>query len=78
MDFSWLLNGGWLILLYVLFGFIGGAIVGYFIARFFLKREVRKNPPINEKMIRVLFQQMGQKPSEARIKQIVASMNQYR
>ncbi|MEG1299928.1 MAG: YneF family protein, partial [Erysipelotrichaceae bacterium] len=33
------------------------------------------NPPINEKMIRAMFLQMGRKPSEAQIKQIMKSMN---
>ena len=55
-----------------------GAVAGFFIARYVFKKELKKNPPINEKMIRAMFMSMGRKPSEAQIKQIMASMNQYK
>jgi uncharacterized protein len=70
-----LLSPGWMILLWIIFGAILGAIAGFFISRNYFKAELKKNPPINEKMIRVMFQQMGQKPSEARIRSIMAEMN---
>jgi uncharacterized protein YneF (UPF0154 family) len=38
------------------------------------KRKLKKNPPINEKMIRAMFLQMGRKPSEAQIKAVMNSM----
>ena len=53
-----------------------GALVGFFFARWMFKRELKKNPPISEKMIRAMFLQMGRKPSEAQIKQVMKSMNQ--
>ena len=53
-----------------------GGIAGFFLARFFLKRELQKNPPINEKMIRVMFAQMGRTPSEKQIREIMRNMNQ--
>ncbi len=69
------LSPGWMILLWIILGIILGAIAGFFISRNYFKSELKKNPPINEKMIRVMFQQMGQKPSEARIRSIMAEMN---
>ena len=42
------------------------------------KKQLQKNPPINEKMIRAMYMQMGRKPSEAQIKQIMKSMEQYK
>jgi len=33
-----------------------------------------KNPPVNEDMLRMMMMQMGQKPSEKKIKQMMASM----
>lgn len=51
-----------------------GGILGFVISRKLFKRELEKNPPINEKMIRVMFQQMGRKPSEAQIRAIMNSM----
>ena len=53
-----------------------GALVGFFFARWMFKRELKKNPPISEKMIRAMFMQMGRKPSEKQIRQVVNSMNQ--
>ena len=31
-------------------------------------KTITKNPPINEKMIRAMYMEMGRKPSEAQIK----------
>ena len=39
------------------------------------EKEIKENPPINEKMIRAMFLQMGRKPSEAQIRQIMKSVN---
>ena len=54
--------------------FIAGLIAGFFLARWFFKRELKKNPPINENMIRAMFMQMGRKPSEAQIRAVMNSM----
>ncbi len=62
--------------IYLLVGIIIGGIAGFFIARHFLKKELEKNPPITEKMIRAMFMQMGRKPSEAQIRAVMKSMNQ--
>lgn len=51
-----------------------GLIAGFFISRWFFKRELQKNPPINENMIRAMFMQMGRKPSEAQIRAVMNSM----
>lgn len=53
---------------------IGAAIAGFFISRWWFKRELEKNPPINEKMIRAMFRQMGRTPSEKQIREIMKSM----
>ena len=65
-------------------GFIGlivgvlllGGVAGFFLARYFLKKQLEKNPPINEKMIRVMFAQMGRTPSEKQIREIMRNMKQ--
>ena len=44
-----------------------GLVGGFFGARWFFKRQLEKNPPINEGMIRALYQSVGRKPSEADI-----------
>ena len=52
-----------------------GGVIGFFLARWLLKREMQKNPPINEKMIRVMFAQMGRTPSEKQIREIMRNTN---
>ena len=51
-----------------------GLVGGFFLSRWFFKRELKKNPPINENMIRAMFMQMGRKPSEAQIRAVMNSM----
>ncbi len=60
-------------------GLIIGALVlglvgGFFGARWFFKRQLQKNPPINEGMIRALYQSVGRKPSEADIQRTMAAV----
>ena len=42
-----------------------------------MQKELKKNPPINEKMIEVMMSGMGRKPSQKQIKQIMNQMNKY-
>ena len=53
-----------------------GGIIGFFVSRHFFTKYLEKNPPVNEKMIRAMMQQMGRTPSEKQVRQIMASMNQ--
>ena len=62
-------------ILYVLIGLIVGIIAGFLIARKVMTKELKKNPPINEKMIRAMFLSMGRKPSEAQVRQVINNMN---
>jgi len=57
---------------------VAGFAGGYFFAQKRFKSELAKNPPINEKMIRAMYMQMGRKPSEAQIKQTINAMNQHK
>ena len=52
-----------------------GAVGGFFGARYFFKKQLEKNPPINEKMVRVMLTQMGRKPSEKQVREIMRQMN---
>ena len=68
----------WANLLYLLLGVVVGGVAGFFIARKVFANQLKKNPPLNEKMIRAMFMQMGRKPSETQIKQVMNSMNRYK
>jgi len=61
--------------MWAIIGLVIGLVAGYFGARWLFKRELKKNPPVNEKMIRAMFLSMGRKPSEAQIKATMKAMN---
>lgn len=65
-------------IMYVLLGLVVGGFLGFYFTRKKFEKELKENPPINEKMIRAMFLQMGRKPSEAQIKQIMKSVNSNR
>ena len=62
-------------ILLVLVGLIVGLIAGFFIARTYMMKYFKKNPPINEKMIETLMGGMGRKPSQKQVKQLMQQMN---
>lgn len=64
-------------ILKVVIGFITGAVAGFFIARNYMKKYMKKNPPINEQMIKAMMTQMGRTPSQKQVNQMMKSMNKY-
>ena len=68
----------WAFVLYLILALIAGGVAGFFGARALFKYELKKNPPVNEKMIRAMFQQMGRKPSEAQVRAVLKSMEKNR
>ena len=66
----------WQILLLAIGMLIVGGIAGFFIARYIFQKQLRENPPVNEKMIRAMFRSMGRTPSENQIREIMRNMNQ--
>lgn len=51
-----------------------GALIGFFLSRRYFQKYLEKNPPINENMIRAMMSQMGRKPSEKQVRQVMQSM----
>jgi uncharacterized protein YneF (UPF0154 family) len=51
-----------------------GAVGGFFLARKYMQDYFKKNPPINEDMLRQMMMSMGQKPSEKKIRQMMQQM----
>ena len=49
-------------ILYTIVGAIIGGLVTFYFTRKKFEKEIKENPPINEKMIRAMFLQMGRKP----------------
>ena len=66
----------WQILLLAIGMLIVGGVAGFFITRYIFQKQLRENPPVNEKMIRAMFRSMGRTPSEKQIREIMRTMNQ--
>ncbi len=64
-------------ILLLLVGIVIGAVIGFFIAKYFMQKYIKDNPPINEEMIKALMSQMGRKPNQKQINQMMKQMNKY-
>ncbi|PKR78711.1 hypothetical protein CEY16_02845 [Halalkalibacillus sediminis] len=65
----------WVVLIAIA-ALVVGLLLGFLIARKTMMSYLQKNPPINEQMLRTMMMQMGQKPSQKKINQMMRSMNQ--
>ena len=52
-------------------GLIFGFVIGYTIVKKMVSKQMEENPPITEDQIRSMYAQMGRKPSEQQIRQIM-------
>ena len=65
----------WIWILIVIVALAGGTALGFFLARKYMMDYLEKNPPINEDVLRMMMMQMGQKPSQNKINQMMTIMN---
>ncbi|KIL47822.1 MULTISPECIES: YneF family protein [Jeotgalibacillus] len=65
----------WLAIVLIVVALLAGVALGFFIARKYMMTYLKKNPPINEQMLRMMMMQMGQKPSQKKINQMMSAMN---
>ncbi len=54
----------------VILGIIIGVVIGFFVAKYIFKRQLKKNPPITKETIRMIYSQVGRKPTEKQINDI--------
>ncbi len=64
-------------IIYLIIGLLIGGAAGFFGARAFMKKYLKQNPPINEDMIKALMMQMGRKPNQKQINQMMKAMEKY-
>lgn len=64
-------------LLQIFGGLLVGAVLGFFLARYYMKKYMKKNPPINEQMIRAMMTQMGRTPSQKQVNQTMKAMTKH-
>ena len=67
----------WHDILILVVGLVIGLVIGFLVARYFMKKYLKDNPPINEDMIKALMMQMGRKPNQKQINQMMKSMQKY-
>ncbi|KIQ94475.1 hypothetical protein LH47_01429 [Anoxybacillus thermarum] len=65
----------WEMILVGIVALAAGVALGFFIARKTMMSYLKKNPPINEQMIRMMMMQMGMTPSQKKINQMMKAMN---
>ena len=65
----------WIWIVIIVVALIAGAAIGFFAARQYMMKYLKENPPINEQMLRMMMTQMGRKPSEKQVKQMMNQMN---
>ena len=65
--------GAWIGILVAVFvvSLVIGAIIGFKLSNKITKKKLEENPPITEEQIRAMYAQMGRKPSEQQVRQIM-------
>ncbi|MGM9969307.1 MAG: YneF family protein [Anaeroplasma sp.] len=66
----------WQFIIIIVLVILISAVVTFIIARKLFAKQLEKNPPINEKMIRAMMTQMGRTPSEKQVRAVMRSMNE--
>ena len=66
----------WVFWLWIVIALLVGAAVGFVVAQRQLKKQLQKNPPINEDVVRTMMMQMGRTPSQKQINQVMKQINQ--
>ena len=64
-------------LLMVFVGLVIGLVIGFFVARHLMTKYLKKNPPINEEMIKTLMRGMGRNPSQKQVNQLMKQMQKF-
>ncbi|MFK5676373.1 MULTISPECIES: YneF family protein [unclassified Ligilactobacillus] len=65
-------TGIWILI--VVIGVVGGFVGGFFFTRKYMENYFKNNPPFNEQMLRTMMVQMGQRPSEKKLHQMMTAM----
>lgn len=65
---------GWILIIIVVG--IACALGGFYGARKYMENYLKDNPPINEDQLRAMMLQMGQKPSQRKLHQMMNAMQQ--
>ena len=67
----------WHDILMIVIGLIPGLVIGFFISKKLMTKFLKKNPPINEEMIKALMSGMGRTPNQKQVNQMMKQMQKY-
>ena len=67
----------WIDILQIVLGFIAGVVVGFLVSRKLMTKYLKKNPPINEEMIKTLMSGMGRTPTQKQVNQMMKQKQKY-
>ena len=67
----------WHDILMIVTGLIIGLVIGVLVARKLMTKYLKKNPPINEEMIKTLMSGMGRTPNQKQVNQMMKQMQKY-
>lgn len=65
----------WLAIALIITALLAGVVAGFFISQRVTKKHLRDNPPINEEVIIAMMSQMGRKPSQKQVNQVMRQVN---
>ena len=68
----------WVFVLSLIGVLIVGGVIGFFLARYLIQKQMEKNPPVTEKQVRMMYEQGGRKLSEKQVRAIMHSINKNR
>ena len=67
----------WHDILMIVIGLIPGLLIGVLVSRKLMTKYLKKNPPINEEMIKTLMSGMGRTPNQKQVNQMMKQMQKY-
>ncbi|MGL5296805.1 MAG: YneF family protein [Culicoidibacterales bacterium] len=59
---------------WLVFGIFIGLAGGYFGTRFWMQKQMEKNPPVNEIVVTEMMKQMGRMPSKKQVAAVMRTM----
>ena len=67
----------WHDILMIVIGLLPGLVIGFFVSKKLMTKYLKKNPPINEEMIKALMSGMGRTPNQKQVNQMMKQMQKY-
>ncbi len=65
----------WAFVIYIILAIIVGIVLGFLVAKKYMVKYLKDNPPITEEVVRAMMAQMGRTPSEKQVRQVMKTVN---